>query len=160
MRIVVLGIGNILLSDEGIGVRVVEALEERYAMPPEIEVVDGGTAGTVLYEYIESVDHLIIVDACLMDLPPGSVGRLVGDEVPAFFQTKISPHQLGLSDLLAAATLTDRSPKNLILIGIEPESIDTGMELTPTCAKSLETALGQVIADLKAIGFEPQPKAA
>lgn len=116
MRVVVLGLGNILLRDEGVGVRVIEALAERYILPPEVEVVDGGTAGMELLNVIASCDHLLICDAVKEDAPPGTVIKLVDAEIPTFFQTRYSPHQLGLADVLATLTLTDEAPGSVTLI--------------------------------------------
>ncbi|MDU7506316.1 MAG: hydrogenase maturation protease, partial [Clostridia bacterium] len=98
MRILVLGVGNILLSDEGIGVRVIEALEQRYVMPEGVEVLDGGTAGMELLEAMANRTHLIIVDAIVSrKSEPGALLILRDEEVPVLFNNKISPHQLGLS---------------------------------------------------------------
>lgn len=131
MRVVVLGLGNILLRDEGVGVRVVEALAERYALPPEIEVVDGGTAGMELLNVIAGCDHLLICDAIKDDAPPGTVIKLADAEVPALFQTRFSPHQLGLADVLATLTLSDEAPRAVTLIGIVPLDMELGIELSP-----------------------------
>ena len=112
MRTLVLGLGNILLRDEGVGVRVVEALAARYILPADVEVVDGGTAGMELLNTLAGCDHLLICDAVQTDAPPATVIELVNTEVPAFFQTtRFSPHQLGLADVLATLTLTDEAPR-------------------------------------------------
>ena len=107
MRTLVLGLGNILLRDEGVGVRVVEALVERYVLPTEVEVVDGGTAGMDLLNTLAGCDHLLICDAVRISGQPGSVVKLADAQVPALFQTRCSPHQLGLSDLLAVLSAQD-----------------------------------------------------
>ena len=101
MRIVVLGVGNILLSDEGVGVRTVQKLEEDYLIPDGVEVIDGGTTGMEMLDDLGHADHLIIVDAMRSGKPPATITRLAGAEVPVFFRTKLSPHQVGLSDVLA-----------------------------------------------------------
>ncbi len=85
MRILVLGVGNILLSDEGIGVRIVEALEQRYHLPECVEVLDGGTAGMELIGPMADRDHLIIADVVLSSQKAGSILVLRDDEVPALF---------------------------------------------------------------------------
>lgn len=84
MNTLVLGIGNLLLSDEAVGVRIVERLEQDYRFPEGVELMDGGTAGMELMEYMASRDHLIVADAVLSDAAPGSVITLHDDEVPAF----------------------------------------------------------------------------
>jgi hydrogenase maturation protease len=149
MKVVVLGVGNTLLQDEGIGVRAVEALQARYVLPPEVTVVDGGTAGMELLESLEDLDKLIIVDCVRVGQPPATVIRRIDDEVPAFFRTKISPHQIGVSDVLAALALRERFPKRLALIGIQPMSLETGTELTPEVAATLPDVLAMTVEELR-----------
>lgn len=152
MDILVLGIGNVLLTDEGIGVRALKELERKFSFPANVELLDGGTAGIELLRHIRNRDYLIILDAMKCGQKPGTVVRVEGDDVPAAFRTRISPHQLGLSDLLAAAMLTDELPKNLVLFGVEPESIDIGLELTETVEANLEKLLDAVTDELRATG--------
>jgi len=151
LDILVLGIGNVLLTDEGVGVRALKELERRYIYPENVELLDGGTAGIELLRHIRNRDYLIIIDAMKWNQKPGTVGRVEGDDVPAAFRTRISPHQLGLSDLLAAAMLTDELPKNLVLFGVEPESLDIGLDLTDTVEASLEKLTGAIIDELRSI---------
>lgn len=149
MRILVLGVGNILLSDEGIGVRIVEALEERYHLPECVEVLDGGTAGMELIGPMADRDHLIIADVVLSSQKPGSILVLRDAEVPALFTRKISPHQLGLSDVLSALHLTDEFPQKLSLVGIVPDSLEPRIGLTAIGQAALEPALQKVIEILR-----------
>ncbi len=121
MNVLVLGIGNVLMTDDSVGIRVINELERRFRFPENVELLDGGTSGIELLSYIVNRDYLIIVDAIKSDLPPGTVVKVEGEDVPAKFMTRISPHQLGLSDLLAAATLTGELPKQMVLFGIEPK---------------------------------------
>ncbi|MBW7903060.1 MAG: HyaD/HybD family hydrogenase maturation endopeptidase [Rhodocyclaceae bacterium] len=158
MKLVVLGVGNTLLTDEGIGVHAVEALLRRYALPPEVSVIDGGTAGMELLESLEDLDKLIVVDCVRVGQPPATVIRRVDDEVPAFFRTKISPHQIGVSDVLAALQLRERFPKRLTLIGIQPQSLDTGVELTPEVAATIPAVLAAVVEELRRAGVEVAEK--
>ncbi|HYQ91467.1 MAG TPA: HyaD/HybD family hydrogenase maturation endopeptidase, partial [Candidatus Competibacteraceae bacterium] len=124
MRVLVLGIGNTLLQDEGVGVHVVQALRHRYQIPAEIELLDGGTAGMSLLEDLMDKDHVIIIDAIHTGEPPGTMVRLEDEAVPVFLQQRISPHQLGLSEVLAALVLVDKKPRHLVLIGIVPERME------------------------------------
>ncbi len=158
MSVLVLGIGNILLTDEGIGVRVVEALERRYRFPDGVEVADGGTAGMELLNMICDRDHLILIDAVNTGAAPGTVVSLVGDEVPALFRTRISPHQLGISDLLAVLSLTGELPKQLTLFGVVPYSLDTSTELSEQMLPKLEELVTLTVSELANLGFEPQPQ--
>lgn len=144
----VLGLGNILLSDEGVGVRAVEALVEQVPLPPDVEVLDGGTSGMDLLDQIAGRARLIVVDAVRTGRPPASVVRLAGDEVPAFFSAKLSPHQLGLSDVLAVLRLMDAAPAEITVIGVEPVSLDLGLDLSPAVAASLAEVLALLRTEL------------
>jgi hydrogenase maturation protease len=157
LDILVLGIGNVLLTDEGIGVRALKELERRYTYPTNVELLDGGTAGIELLRHIRNRDYLIIIDAMKCGQEPGTVFRVEGDEVPAAFRTRISPHQLGLSDLLAAAMLTDELPANLVLYGVEPESIDIGLDLTETVEANVDKLVGAVADELRSLGCSLVP---
>ena len=151
MRILVLGVGNILLTDEAIGVRIVEALEQRYILPDYVEILDGGTAGMELLGDMANRDHLIIADAIVSKKSaPGTMMILRDEEVPALFTNKISPHQLGLADVLSALRFTGEFPKKL-----KPH-----IGLTPTVEAMIEPALEQVLAALRESGVEAIPREA
>jgi hydrogenase maturation protease len=153
MRIVVLGVGNILLSDEGVGVHAVEKLRADYLLPPEVETIDGGTSGMEMLEDLANADHILIVDAVRSGRPPGTIMKIVGDDVPVFFKTKLSPHQIGLSDVLAALVLTGEQPGGTTLIGVEPESLETSLALTPTIAAQMPKLIGILAEELRALGL-------
>lgn len=152
MRILVLGVGNILLSDEGVGVHVVQRLETEYRLPETVTVVDGGTSGMILLDEVAACDHLLLVDCARLDAAPGTVREFFGAAVPGFFQQRISPHQIGLTDLLAGAALLDALPADLALIAIEPESVELGTELTATGQRAAERALQCLLTRLDALG--------
>ncbi len=158
-RILILGVGNILLSDEGVGVRTVERLEKIHAFPEEVELLDGGTSGMELISHIENREHLWIIDAVKQEgLQPGDTLRKDLDDPPAYFQQKITPHQLGLSDVLAAASLTDCLPGHIRLYGIVPQSLDTGIDLTEAANKGMEAIMDLILADLSEMGIGKEPK--
>ena len=157
MNTLVLGIGNVLLTDEGVGVRALNELKRRYCFSDNVEFLDGGTSGIELLRHIQDRDTLIIIDAMTHDREPGAVYRVENDDVPAVFRTRISPHQLGLSDLLAAAMLTDNMPENLVLFGVEPESVDIGLELTATVEASLDKLITAVVEELRTLGCSVAP---
>jgi hydrogenase maturation protease len=154
----VLGLGNILLRDEGVGVRVVERLQELYDFPPNVQVVDGGTLGLDLLSYVEAADQLLVVDAMDMGAGPGQIGHLEGEEVPAFLSVKISPHQMGLSDLLAASRLDEVYPEKVVLWGVQPAVIDVGLELSPVVAAQVDVLVDKAVAELRQWGVEPTSK--
>ena len=149
MKPLILGVGNILLSDEGVGVRVVQELEKRPEIQPHFDIIDGGTCGMELLDAMANRKHLIIVDAVLANKQPGEIVVLHDEQVPTFFSRKISPHQLGICDVLSALKLTDEFPQNLCLIGIQPESLEASIGLTETIQKAMPkifATLNQVIA--------------
>jgi len=155
VRVVVLGVGNVLMADEGVGVHAVERLQSRFRLPEDIEVVDGGTTGMELLPMLHGADQLIIVDAVRVGQPPGSIVRLEGDEVPAFFKTKLSPHQIGVSDMLAALQFGGGAPGRVVMIGVQPVSLELSMELSPPVAARLDEVVGLVCDELTAMGRPP-----
>jgi hydrogenase maturation protease len=159
MSILVLGLGNILLQDEGIGVHVIEALEAGYDVPPGVTVVDGGTAGMDMLNTIAGFKHMIVADAVKTGAPAGTVVVLKGDQVPAFFKGKLSPHQVGLSDLLAVMSLTDEQPETIALIGCVPFGMETSLDMTPGMHERLPQMLELVLAELAALGASAVKKA-
>jgi len=144
----VLGLGNILLRDEGVGVRVIERLQQGYQFPEEVLVLDGGTLGLDLLGYVEDAERLLIVDALELDAAPGTVARLEGDEVPAYLSIKVSPHQVGVADVLAAARLTGCCPQELVLWGVQPGVIEPGLDLSPPVAAQVEALADRGLAEL------------
>jgi hydrogenase maturation protease len=123
--ILVLGIGNLLWADEGFGVRCAELLAERYRVPPEVRVLDGGTQGLYLLPYVQEARRLVVFDAVDYGLAPGML-RLVEDgEVPRFMGAKkMSLHQTGFQEVIAAAELTGRCPREMLLVGVQPVELD------------------------------------
>jgi hydrogenase maturation protease len=155
-NVLILGIGNILLSDEGVGVKAVEELQNRYDCSDAVEIVDGGTSGIELLPYFDDRSHILIIDAVRTGNKPGAIVRI--DDPPAFFQNKISPHQIGLADVLGIAIITDSMPKNVTLFGIEPKQLSTGLELSPEVAGNLSQLVDMVVDELKAIGIKVEAK--
>lgn len=154
MSILVIGMGNVLMQDEGIGVRVIEELENRYQIPQGVTVIDGGTTGMELLEPIRHCDKLIVADAVNTGGPIGSLVRISNDDVPAFFQTKLSNHQLGLSDLLALLTLKGEKPGHIAIIGMVPHSLEQKLGLTAEAEDGLDTMIDMIIAELDDLGVD------
>lgn len=148
MRIVILGIGNILLTDEGVGVRVVEALAARGGLPPGVELIDGGTCGMEMLEQLENLDALIVVDCVRCGRPPATPVLLKGDDVPVFFRTKLSPHQVSLSDVLASLEFTGRAPRKTVIVGMQPVSMGLGLDLSPEVAVRLPELVDLTLAEI------------
>jgi len=158
MSILVLGLGNILLSDEGVGVRIVEALDAGHELPDGIEVLDGGTSGMDLLDAVAERDCLIVADAVNADRPPGRVIRLEDDEIRMLFELRYSPHQLGLSDLLAALRLIGKAPRRVVVVGVVPQSLSLGMELSPAVAAGRDVAVGMIVDELARLGAPPRAR--
>ncbi|MFZ1108052.1 MAG: HyaD/HybD family hydrogenase maturation endopeptidase [Rhodomicrobium sp.] len=158
MRAAVLGVGNVLLSDEGIGVHAVNALAARYEIPAGVDVIDGGTSAMDCLDQIASADLLLIADCVRGGREPGTLVRLGDGALKAFFRTKISPHQVGLSDVLATLALHDLSPVRTVLVGAEPKSLALGLEPTPELAAILPALVEALAAELTATGFRLEPR--
>jgi hydrogenase maturation protease len=158
VKILVLGVGSILMMDEGIGVRAIEELQNRYIFPDNVELLDGGTSGIELLSYISGKDYLIIIDAIKGGMPPGTVLKVDGEDVHAKFRTRISPHQIGVSDLLASACLTGELPKQLVMFGIEPKTIEMGIGFSDEVRSGFERLLAVVMEELERVGVSVTPK--
>lgn len=144
--VVVLGLGNLLRRDEGLGVRALERLRERYLLPDTVQVVDGGTLGLDLLCYLEEAQRLLVLDAALTDGPPGTLLRVAETAVPAFFGMRTSPHEIALPDLLAVTRLRGTAPSEVVVLGMQPEALELGWELSPAVAARLD-ALADAAAD-------------
>lgn len=154
MDIGIIGVGNILMQDEGTGPKVAEFLRNNYTFDPEIEIIDGGTLGLDLLPYIEKYKKLIIVDVVDFDKEPGFIKILRGEEIPPYLKTKLSVHHVGVQDLIEVARLMGYMPEELVLAGIQPESIDLGLDLTPTVAGKLNELIEEILTILKNWGIK------
>jgi hydrogenase maturation protease len=155
MEILVLGIGNLVMSDDGIGVRAVQALAERCRFPETVTVLDGGTLGLDLLPRIGEAGRLLIVDAVESGAAPGTLVRLQGSEIPVALETRLSPHQMGLKDLLSVASLLGQVPQEMVLWGVQPERLDMALELSPAVEAQLEPLVEKLIMELAAWGVAP-----
>ncbi len=147
-KTLILGVGNLLLSDEGVGLRVVERLAAAYDLPEGVQTLDGGTLGLDLLYYLEGVENLLIIDAVEMGKEPGTLVRLEGDEVPAFLSVKVSPHQIGIPDMLFAAKLKGLYPRNVVLLGVQPGVLDAGLTLSPPVAAQVDALVEKAVEEL------------
>ncbi len=154
MRAVVLGIGNTILSDEAAGVRAVELLEQRYQVSDNVLVIDGGTSGMEMIEDLSNLDFLIVIDVVKTGAAPGTVVKIAGDEIPVFFRRKLSPHQIALPDVLASLELLGTMPKEIIVLGVEPISLELGLEMTPTIAGQVPALVEMAVAELRTRGYQ------
>ena len=154
--ILVLGIGNLLMADDGVGVRVVQGMVDRYRFPAGVTVLDGGTLGLDLLPRLEGVERLLVVDAVETGGKPGTMVRLTGEEIPLALETKVSPHQMGLKDLLTVAALLGHLPGEMVLWGVQPGSIELDMALTPLVAEKMPLLEEEVLRELAVWGVVPE----
>jgi len=154
-EVLVLGIGNMLWADEGFGVRAVEALNAACEYPaPDVLLLDGGTLGLNLLEYVESSKRVLVFDAVDFGLPPGTIKVLRDDEVPRWGARKMSPHQNGFNDILALAQLHARTPDTIVAVGVQPVTLDDfGGSLTAPVRARLPEAVQLAADQLAAWGY-------
>jgi hydrogenase maturation protease len=151
VTVTVLGIGNVLWADEGFGVRCVEALQQGWVLPDDVQLVDGGTQGLYLIQHVQESDLLLIFDAVDYGLVPGELKVVDDDEVPHFMGAKkMSLHQTGFQEVLMLAKLTERYPQRVRLIGCQPELIDDyGGSLTEVVRQAMAPALALGVQTLR-----------
>ncbi len=147
--VLVLGIGNTLLSDEGVGVHVIQLMQNDYADDDKIEYLDGGTLSFTLAEPIARADGLIVVDAARLNSPPGTVKVFHDDEMDMYLSgNRQSVHEVSLSDLLDIARLTDKMPERRCLVGIEPRETDWGESLSVEVQPAVKQAVNEILSIL------------
>lgn len=156
-EITVLGIGNILMQDEGFGVRVVEGLTQRYAFPDNVQVLDGGTLGMELLRFISGSKRLLIIDAVDGDKSPGDFYQFSHHQVKAYFKQKVSLHELGIQDVLAALEIIEQPISDVTILGVQPAVIDVGLELTEVIKPKVDKAVNQTISILRDWGINCLP---
>ncbi|MBS97230.1 MAG: HyaD/HybD family hydrogenase maturation endopeptidase [Oceanospirillaceae bacterium] len=142
-NVLILGIGNLLWADEGFGVRCVELLNQRYRFADTVSLLDGGTQGIYLVQHVQQADILVVFDAIDYGLEPGTLKVVRDDEVPKFMGAKqMSLHQTGFQEVLAMAEFTGAYPRELILIGVQPQMLeDFGGSLTEPVRAQLDRSL-------------------
>jgi hydrogenase maturation protease len=151
-RILVLGVGNILLHDEGVGVKAVDKLQAEYDFSDNVQLFDGGTLGLRLLDPISEADHLIVVDCVRYGHPPGTLYRFSIEDFEKRVTFKNSLHQLDLVETLAFAEIVGNRPTTVV-VGIEPENISPwGMELTEVVQARLGEMCAKVLEEIAAAG--------
>lgn len=147
-KTVVLGVGNLLLSDEGLGVHIVNKLMEM-DLPPGVEVIDGGVSGPGLMDVIIGADRLIVIDALKGGGPPGSIYRLSPEDLTKYPEiNKISMHEIGILETLHLSGLVGQVPETTI-IGVEPKSLEMGMDLSPEIHAKVPRIIELILDELK-----------
>jgi hydrogenase maturation protease len=145
-RTVVIGVGNLLLKDEGIGIHAVKTLQE-IDLPPDVNLIDGGTSPDLI-ACTRAGDKLIIIDAARAGGEPGDVYRFLPEDLAEGRQTLTSAHEMGVVENLKIMTLTGSSPRETVIIGVEPEEIDWGTELSPRLRERLPEIVKVVLREM------------
>lgn len=140
-RTLVVGLGNPLMADDGLGLAALERLREEWEVSADVTLTDGGTWGMMLLPCIEEAEELLLLDAVRAGCDPGTVIGLGREELPRYFSHKISPHQIDLREVLAVAELRDRLPGRIAVVGVEPELVEMRHGLSP----SVEMQVGEVV---------------
>jgi len=155
--VLVLGLGNVVCTDDGAGIAAIHKLIREYELPEGVLALDGGTLGLSLLPLVDSADQVILVDAVNADGPAGTLVRIEGDEVAPAVYERLSPHQIGVADLLAGASLLDKYPERVLILGVVPESIELGLERTPAVDAAIPELVQRVVEELAALGYPPVP---
>ncbi|NIA09652.1 MAG: hydrogenase maturation protease [Nitrospiraceae bacterium] len=158
-KIGILGAGNILLRDEGFGVRFISILEAKYDFPENVEIIDGGTAGLFLTSKIEGLKKLLIIDVVKAKGKPGTIELYNKED---FFleriPLKVSPHQIGLQEVLLLTDIKGTCPKQVRLIGIIPKSVEAGTSLSPELNAVIPEVERITINELEKWNIKPKLK--
>ena len=152
IHLLVLGLGNLLCGDDGLGAAAVARLDRDWEVPEGVRVSDGGTLGLALLPYLEDARDVILVDAVNADEPPGSLVRLLGEDVAPAVLHRLSPHQIGVADLLFGARLRDRYPRSLVLLGLVPASIELAIERSAAVESRLPWLVDEIVAQAGRMG--------
>lgn len=156
--IVVLGVGNILLTDEGLGVHVVKELKENYNFTPEISLIDGGTMGMELLTYMRGMKRILLIDAINGGEAPGTVYEFPHRELEQYFTEHISVHEVGMQDILRIRAIQENPLEDAVVIGVEPESLEIGFEPSAPVQAVLPEVKERVLRVLRNWGVQVEPK--
>ena len=157
-NIAVIGIGNILMKDEGVGCHAANLLLSDYEFDPEITIIDAGTTGTDLLPYLEEHDRIIILDAVDFEREPGFIGSIENDDILTRLTTKMSMHHMGITDVLSTAKLLDIVPSQMFLLGMQPKDLTVGMEMTAEVKDRLPRMLEVAVMKLEEWGVKVRGK--
>ncbi len=151
--LLILGLGNVLCADDGLGVAAVELLRQRFETPDDVRVVDGGTLGLALLEQFRATDDVVLVDAIQTGDPPGSFVRLEGDDVGPAVRNRLSCHQVGVAELLDALRWLDAYPKRVVLLGLVPEMLDVRVARSDTVERQMPRLVEAIVEEADRLGY-------
>lgn len=147
-EVVILGVGNLLLRDEGIGIHAIRELQAHYAFEENVCLIDGGTGGLGLLPAIQGAEHLIVLDAVQADRPPGSIFQFTLADIPCETSPQLSPHELDLPGVLKLAEALCQAPASVIFFGAQPQEVSCGLELTPSVQSAIPVLVQLVLGEL------------
>ncbi|MBO2533040.1 MAG: HyaD/HybD family hydrogenase maturation endopeptidase [Planifilum fulgidum] len=153
--VTVLGIGNILYSDEGLGVHILPELRKALRGRERVEIIEGATDGLRLLGPVEEAEYLIVIDAIRAEAEPGTIIVLKGGDIPAYFSRKLSIHQIGFQEVLQAAQWRGKGPKEVMLFGIEPASLAFGIGLSEEVRQAVPALIDAVVGQIERWGIGP-----
>jgi len=153
VSLLILGLGNILCSDDGVGVAAVSELAREYDAPGDVRILDGGTLGLALLPYLQEAASAILVDAIRADGSPGALVRVEGSEVGPAVRERLSVHQVGVADLLDGARWLDLYPESVVLLGLVPESLELGVTLSPSVESQIPGLIARIIEEARSLGW-------
>lgn len=155
--ILVMGLGNVILRDEGLGVHALQRLTERYTLPDEVETIDAGALGLSLLAFLDGVEDVLIIDAVHGGGRSGTLVRLEGEEIARAQARRLLPQDVRLHELIALHGMEGSSPQRIVLWGMEPETSEPGLELTSECEARLDALVDAVVQELRSWGVDVQP---
>jgi len=150
---VVIGVGNPLMGDDGLGIEVLERLRLGWSFRPSLDLLDGGTWGLNLLPHVESAGRVMFIDAINVGREPGILVELEAEEIPRFLARKLSPHQIDVKEVLALAELRGTLPEELCAIGLQPESVEMSTSLSAPVAAGVDRLIERVIERLRGWGY-------
>jgi hydrogenase maturation protease len=156
-EVLVIGLGNPIMADDGLGVAALERLRQGWSLPESVRLVDGGTWGMNLLPLIEEADRVVFLDAIDAGRPVGALVLLEREELPRFFGLKLSPHQIDLREVLAVAELRGTLPSDLVAIGLQPGRLEMSSGLSPEVESRLDDVLIAAVERLERWGYACTP---
>lgn len=157
MSCAVIGVGNPLMTDDGIGLEALRRLQVRWSLPPDVDLVDGGTWGMNLLHVFEEADAVILLDAIRAKVPPGSLVVLERDQLPRLFAHKLSPHQIDLQEILALLELRGTLPERIVAVGLCPDRVEMGVGLSEAAMAGMEAMEEATVERLRDWGYAASP---
>ena len=157
-EVLVIGLGNPLMGDDGLGLAALDQLRTQWELPATVRLVDGGTWGMNLLPLLEDAEAVVLIDAIDAGRGPGELVLLERDDVPRFLGLKLSPHQIDLREVIALAAFRGRLPERLVVIGLQPERVELSAVLTPAVARHVGKVVTGVVARLGSWGHRLLPR--